>query len=181
MGKMTATATIEQPAPLRAQLHCSGCGVTIDAACNCGKPYISAGEAAAKAIEADPQKSNNSIAKEIGVSEPTVRRIRGSLKDEPVPSNGGPAKRKGTDGKSYPATKTKKPPERRQAKKSERKRKGSILPEEAYMARVDAAKTAATVPYTGKVTDHIIAKARGVAKVWNELADEFEERHKTLN
>jgi hypothetical protein len=80
-----------------AQLRCSGCGVTVDAACDCGKPYVSAGVAAAKAIKAHPEKSNSAIAQEIGVNEKTVRRIRGSAKAETD-------RRIGKDGKSYPTT-----------------------------------------------------------------------------
>jgi hypothetical protein len=165
MGKMTATAAI-QPAPLRAQLRCEGCGATVDAACDCGLPYVRAGEVAAKAIEANPEMSNNAIAKDIGVSEPTVRRIRGSLKDEP-----GTTKRIGKDGKSYPAMKPKGP-----ARKST---KGPD--EQQYLDRVEKAIALATVPYTGKVSKEAVELARGVATAWTEHADKLEGQLKALN
>jgi hypothetical protein len=175
MGKMTATATIsEQPVPLRAQLHCSGCGAIAEASCNCHMPYVPAGEVAAKAIKANPEKSNNAIAKEIGVGETTVRRIRGSPKGEPArrirgTSKDVTARRIGKDGKSYPATKPKRKPERK------------LGAEEAYMARVEKAAALAKVPYTGNINDEAIALAKGVATEWNELADKLAEQRRALN
>jgi len=59
-----------------AQLHCSGCGAIAEASCDCGLPYVPAGVAAAKAIKAHPEKSDNAIAKEIGVDQTTVSRAR---------------------------------------------------------------------------------------------------------
>ena len=164
---MTATtAILKQPAP-PLQLRCEGCGATVDAACPCGMPYayVPAGEAAAKAIEANPEMSNNAIAKDIGVSEPTVRRIRGSLKDEP-----GGTKRKGKDGKTYPATN----PKRQKSTKGP--------DEQQYLDRVEKAIALAKMPYTGrKVDDETIALARSVAAAWNKLADELAEQRKALN
>ena len=157
MGKMTATvANLKQPAPLRAQLHCSKCGITIDAACDCGVDYVPAGVAAAKAIEANPDKNNQAIADMIGVAESTVREIR-----KGVSRNRETDKRIGKDGKSYPATK------KQPAHKSAR-----IPVEQQYMARVEQAKALA-VPYTGKITDHVIELARSVAEAWTEFADKL--------
>jgi hypothetical protein len=178
MGKMTATdlnavtdamrehrLTKQQKIQQQArQLHCSKCGATAEASCDCGAAYVPAGVAAAKAIEANPEKSNNSIAKDIGVSEPTVRRAR------PTSSKDEVEKRVGRDGKK-----------RRLPKQSERKQKGSIPVEQEYLDRVEKAKAAAMVPYTATVTKHVVEEARGVAKVWNELADKFEARLKALN
>ena len=146
-----------------AQLRCEGCGAEVEAACNCGLPYayIPARVAAAKAIKANPEKSDRAIAAETGVDKHTVKRARKAGGE-----NSPTGKRVGRDGKAYPATKPK---------------KGSIPVEQEYMARVDAAKAAATVPYKGKVTKEVIALARGVAKAWNELADQMEEQLKALN
>jgi hypothetical protein len=155
----------KQPAPLRGQLRCEGCGATVDAACPCGMPYayVPAGEAAAKAIEANPEMSNNAIAKDIGVSEPTVRRIRGSLKDEP-----GGTKRKGKDGKTYPATN----PKRQKSTKGP--------DEQQYLDRVEKAVALAKKPFTGMLTKEVINLARGVAAAWTEAADKLERQLRTL-
>jgi hypothetical protein len=67
-------------------LQCTKCGVGTICACGCGVPYLverrdwtasgTALERAAAAITAHPAKSNRAIAKEIGVSDQTVRRAR---------------------------------------------------------------------------------------------------------
>jgi DNA-binding MarR family transcriptional regulator len=84
-----------QKKPSIAQLQCSGCGATTNAACNCGAPYVPAGTRAAEAIAKNPEKSSRKIAEEIGVSEPTVRRARKS-----TASCDAVEKRVGRDGKS---------------------------------------------------------------------------------
>jgi hypothetical protein len=57
------------------QLYCEGCGCETTAKCSCGKAYKPKA-VAQEAVEAHPEKSNRMIAKEVGVSEPTVRRAR---------------------------------------------------------------------------------------------------------
>jgi hypothetical protein len=57
-------------------MHCSSCGVVADAACDCGAPYVPARSIAAKAIKANPGKSDRAIAADIGVGSNTVRRAR---------------------------------------------------------------------------------------------------------
>jgi hypothetical protein len=59
-------------------LKCSSCGIEVDAGCNCGAPYVPAGERAVAAIAANPEKSTRAIADATGLSEPTVRRARKS-------------------------------------------------------------------------------------------------------
>jgi hypothetical protein len=88
---------------IKQRLRCSGCGAKAEATCDCGLPYVPAGVAAAKAIKANPEKSNYAIAKEIGIDEKTVRRVRGTAKAVT-------ARRIGKDGKSYPAAKKAKAP-----------------------------------------------------------------------
>jgi hypothetical protein len=82
-------------------LRCSGCGATTNAACNCDLPYEPAGVIAAKAVAANPNMSDSSIAKKIGVSLDTVQRARKNQ----VTDIGNLDRRTGADGKSYPATK----------------------------------------------------------------------------
>jgi len=84
--------------PVTTKLECSACGASGEGSCNCGAPYISPGARAAKAIADNPEKSNRTIAAEIGVSHQTIMRAR-----EGGP-NGPPEKVTGRDGKSYPAT-----------------------------------------------------------------------------
>ena len=152
------TESVEEVKQQPAQLCCSGCGVTIDAACNCHLPYVPAGVAAAKAIEAHPEKSNVAIAKKIGVHESTVREARKTA------TSGNPevVKRIGLDGKARRLPENKRP-ERKPA-------------EQTYLQRVDKAKAFAKIPYTGKVIEETIALARSVADAWNEFADKLGQR-----
>jgi hypothetical protein len=78
------------------RLACSACGAEANASCNCGKPYVPAGQRAAEAIAAHPEKSDRMIAAEIGTSPTTVGKARASTVhtgqlDEP---------RTGKDGKT---------------------------------------------------------------------------------
>jgi hypothetical protein len=59
------------------QLICDGCGAETHASCNCGAIYRpKALERAAAAVAEHPEKSDRAIAKEIGVSHPTVAKAR---------------------------------------------------------------------------------------------------------
>jgi transposase len=82
---------LPEPKP---RLHCASCGVTVEARCGCGVGYISAAEAAARAVNAMPEKSSRAIAEEIGVSASTIDRAR-----KATASNEAVAKRTGRDGK----------------------------------------------------------------------------------
>jgi hypothetical protein len=84
--------------------ECQNCGAAARAACNCGVAYVPAGERAAAAVAANPEKSDRAIAEEIGTSHTTVQNARkatGNLL--PV------EKRTGRDGKKrkQPARKSK--------------------------------------------------------------------------
>ena len=76
-------------------MRCSSCGATAEATCHCGVAYIPAGEYAAKAVAANPGKSDRAIAAAIGVGSNTVRRAR-----KATAPNGAVAKRLGKDGKA---------------------------------------------------------------------------------
>jgi hypothetical protein len=78
----------------RKLLACSACGAGADASCNCGVPYVPAAARAAEAIGKTPQKSNRSIAGDLGVDEKTVRRARRSTADKSAVE-----KRVGRDGR----------------------------------------------------------------------------------
>jgi hypothetical protein len=81
--------------PVRVRLTCSKCGAGGEASCDCGVPYVPAGDRAAAAIAANPTKSNRAIADDLGVSEPTVRRARNA-----TASHDAVGKRTGKDGKA---------------------------------------------------------------------------------
>ena len=95
------TATVLNLLPQPQALECSECGATAVAPCHCGVSYVPAGMRAAKAIAANPEKSNRALATETGISEATIRRAR------PAASCDAPETRVGQDGKNYPATASK--------------------------------------------------------------------------
>lgn len=78
------------------QMVCTACGSEANASCNCGKPYLPKKSLAAKAIAANPQKSDRAIAADIGVDHKTVGAARRELGGEDSPPE-----REGRDGKVY--------------------------------------------------------------------------------
>ncbi len=72
---MAKIIPLHRPSP--AKIGCSSCGATVDAACDCGAPYLPAGQRAAEAVAANPEKSNRAIAADIGVDHKTVAKARG--------------------------------------------------------------------------------------------------------
>lgn len=90
-------------------LECKSCGTTVKAGCTCGVAYVPVAWRAAKAVAADPTKSDRAIAAEIGVNRRTVVKARAQLvHSAPVEKRTGKAtvsrdtveKRTGRDGKS---------------------------------------------------------------------------------
>jgi hypothetical protein len=71
-------------------------GVTADAACDCGAPYVPVGARAVEAIKGNPKKSNRAIAGELGVDEKMVRIAR--KKAGAAAECSAPGKRVGKDG-----------------------------------------------------------------------------------
>ena len=57
-------------------MECSSCGAAGIAACDCGAPYMPAADRAAKAIAANPKKSDRAIAAELDISPTTVGKAR---------------------------------------------------------------------------------------------------------
>jgi hypothetical protein len=62
-------------------MQCSSCGAAGIAACDCGAPYVPAATRAAKAIAANPNKSDRAIAADLGVDHKTVGKARKSTGD----------------------------------------------------------------------------------------------------
>jgi hypothetical protein len=146
------------------QLSCTGCGAEANASCNCGKPYVPKKQRAAEAIAANPQKSNRAIAEETGVAEATVRRARGE-----GASSDAPDEREGRDGKIYHIQ------PREETDDDEQDIEADVTPANyrgAFLIRADQAKRFAS--YSGPVTGEIVAMARQVAAVWNDLAEKLE-------
>ena len=92
---MGRTATVVKLRPSTAGLRCQECGASAKAACNCGAPYVPAGQLAARATTSG--KSNRAVADELGISRETVRRARKAAGTNVPPA------RTGKDGKDYPA------------------------------------------------------------------------------
>jgi len=68
----------------------------MDAACNCNAPYLPAGQRAAEAVAANPERSDRAIAAAIGVNQSTVSRVRKKTTD----ADASVEKRTGLDGRS---------------------------------------------------------------------------------
>jgi hypothetical protein len=47
-----------------------------EASCDCRAPYLPAGERAAQAVAANPERSNRALANEIGVDDKTIAKAR---------------------------------------------------------------------------------------------------------
>lgn len=147
-------ATVIQFAVQR--MVCTGCGSEANASCNCGVAYTPKIIRAAEAIKANPQKSDRSIAKEIGVDQKTVgaaRRQSGEEYSSP--------ERVGRDGKSYPATQTLKPPPTR-GKDATRER---VLEALMILSGLPPAEEVASY-FAGVDTAIIISERVGTATAW---------------
>jgi hypothetical protein len=78
------------------RMVCTDCGAEANASCNCGVSYVAKSVRAAEAVKANPNKSNRSIAAEIGVDKNTVRAARSELSGEFSPEE-----RIRSDGRSF--------------------------------------------------------------------------------
>jgi hypothetical protein len=187
-GQAAGAIVIKMPQ----RLECSSCGATANAACDCGAPYVPAGVRAADAIAANPEKSDRRIAKEIGVSQPTVSKARKQSTDNSLSVD----KRIGLDGKTRKLPEKISPPvadvRADDATASAAQRKAEYAADEdepsvedeldedpenfrtAFLLRADQARAFAV--YTGPVIDRdLIAAARAAATAWTKLANDLEE------
>ena len=157
--------------PVAAKLECSSCGAKADAACNCGTPYIPAGERAARAVAASPEKSDRAIAAELGVSHTTVQNARKATGNHlPVDE------RIGLDGK------VRRLPTRRIYEDGDNPGIEDEIDGEdpqnyvtAFWMRVDSA-LAFAVYEKGPVTKELAIAARKVARAWENLANQLERK-----
>lgn len=149
------------------EIGCSSCGATVDAACDCGAPYIPAGQRAAAAVAANPQMSDRAIAREIGVSHPTVAKAREQSTGNDLPVD---ETRIGMDGKArrMPRRVVEEDDEEFTPKELAARDRGSFL------LRAQEAKNFAF--YTGRVDDKLLEFARRTAAAWCELVANMEKR-----
>lgn len=146
-------ATIHQFVPkeetIETKLVCSACGAVGKGSCLCGAHYVPAGERAAKAAAANPEKSARAIADDLGVSKDTVRRARKS-----GGANAPTDRVTGKDGKSYPAKKRGRP------RKQERPHKSDLtVQQQAAVLFLDGSMTREQVRTETGLGDHEIQLA----------------------
>jgi hypothetical protein len=148
------------------EIGCSSCGATVDAACDCGAPYMPAGQRAAEAIAANPLMSDRALAREIGVDHKTVGTARRTGEHSPVENE----TRIGLDGKE------RRMPVRRPGEddgEHEFSRKElSDRNRGSFLLRAQEARNFAF--YSGKVDGKLLEFARGTAAAWCELVKTLE-------
>lgn len=154
------TAQVFPIRPALTALHCSGCGAVADASCDCGLPYVPAIERAAKAVAANPEKSNRALAEEIGVGVETVRRARLTDPDgsvEPRVGRDGKVRRLPTRAHPEDADDNESPPSRKR---------------DAFLIFANEAMLLAK--YEGPVDDEVIQAARSTQRAWQRLVSNME-------
>jgi hypothetical protein len=140
------------------QIGCMACGATTEAACDCGVPYLPAGERAAAAIVANPERSDRAIASEIGVDHKTVAAAR-RLVGESSPPEG----RIGRDGKRYPPKPPREPPNKDDPHVT--------FGRYCYMAIVGAENATELIPALRCETEEMFEFAKNAASAWREVAE----------
>lgn len=146
------------------EIGCTGCGATVDAACDCGVPYMPAGQRAAAAIEANPHKSNRAIAEEIGVSEGTVRSVRKSTAQDYAVEP-----RVGMDGKvrRMPSRRDNDNAEDAFAPATPMERKASFL--------IFSNEALLMAQYEGPIDGDVLRAAKATASAWCRLVQIMEQ------
>jgi hypothetical protein len=163
---MQTAEIIKLPSATAVKMRCSSCGVTADAACDCGAPYVPVSERAKQAIQAHPEKSDRAIAKDIGVSHEAVSKARRELTVNGLTVE----KRVGLDGKAR-----RMPPKPKEDPENYRT---------AFLLRTDLARNAGrdcvqlmelnAESATPELTKDIARAARAVATAWSALAETLE-------
>lgn len=155
---MTNVVSIRRPA----ELACSACGSIAEASCDCGVPYVPAGQRAIEAIRANPQKSDRAIAAELGIGNKTVSRARNALVSDDTPDE-----RVGRDGKSYPV----RPRIVREIVEEFDPELALAQTKDAFIAR--AAQAQADAIYHGLIDVEIIEAAEEAANAWSGLVSKL--------
>lgn len=161
---MTNVIPIRRPI----EMACTACGSLANAACDCGAPYLPAGQRAAEALAANPQMSDRAIARDIGVHHSTVNEARKSTVGNPTVDV---ETRIGLDGKE------RRLPFRRAVEDDDEEFSQSELASRnrgSFMLRAQEAKNFAF--YSGKVDQKLVEFARTTASAWCELVETLEKK-----
>jgi hypothetical protein len=102
---------------------CVRCGAKTKPGCDCGVAYVPAHMYAAKAVAAHPEKSDRTIAKEIGVSDKTVAKARKATAEKSAVE-----KRIGRDGKARKLPTKRMTPEAAEAMKARAEAVARLFP-----------------------------------------------------
>jgi hypothetical protein len=159
--EMRTGTVIEMAAQM---MVCTGCGAEAVAACKCCKPYVPAKQRVAEYDKAKPGQSTRQAASDLGISNAAVSKARNSGVNELTPREV-----TGRDGKTYHIQPREEPDD------EDEDIEADVTPANyrgAFLIRADQAKRFAS--YSGPVTGEIVAMARQVAAVWNELAEKLE-------
>jgi hypothetical protein len=114
---MPEAAVVQFQKKEEAKFICSGCGA--DRGCQCNAPAVPKAVRAAEALKANPEKSDRSIAEEIGASPTTVGKAREELSSSGQLEEG---PRVGKDGKARKARKEVSAAERKERDRKLRER-----------------------------------------------------------
>jgi len=148
------------------EIGCSACGTTVDAGCDCGVPYMPAGQRAAEAIKVNPHMSDRAIAAEIGVSQPTVSRARKHATDTHVSVD---EQRTGLDGKvrRLPTRPANDDAEETFAPATAAERKASFL--------IFSNEALLMAQYQGPIDSEVLSAAKATAAAWCRLVEIMEQ------
>jgi hypothetical protein len=158
--------TMPRPAAAARQIGCWSCGATTDAACDCGVAYVPAGQRAADAVAANPEKTDRAIAAEIGVDHKTVGAAR-KLVGEHSP----PEKRVGKDGKRYKAKPAKRLKAARPFDYIDDSRANFVL--QCEFSTIGAQTAMALIHDCGEIDEELFTIANNAASAWRELAEKL--------
>jgi hypothetical protein len=137
-------------------------------------PYIPAGQRAAEAIAANPQRSDRAIAAEIGVDHKTEGAARKAVGEH------SPPERIGRDGKSYPTKATKPPPvvdhDDDSTTDADHEQGLRVIAARGLINRASESAAMARYPLGRLViTNEIITAARDAAQSWSDLVAKLTE------
>jgi hypothetical protein len=153
---------------------CSKCGAKAKPGCNCGVAYVPAHVFAAKAVAAHPEKSDRTIAREIGVSDKTVAKARKATAEKSAV-----AKRMGRDGKARKLPNKRMTPEAADAMRARAEAVARLFPPpfKTIPSEARAALIAALKAYAPPLVETI---RKRLNLTWNDLIVPEHENSSTL-
>ena len=153
------------------EIGCTACGATVDAACDCGAPYMPADQRVAEFDAANPGRPTREVAAALGMNRGTVSRARNS-----GAASAAPERVIGADGKSYAAIRTRRASvdddDDDQTADAEHVEGLRIIAARGFFNRVREAKEIATLGplLPSDVTDEMIKAAESAAAAWSTVA-----------